>query len=88
MDSDLCYLFLSITIPHKRAFQKEELTMPKARVGYMTGKQAFADGCMTGKQAWTVLPSVSRGGWRYEPREAVGDGGGKLAGGVCILLSG
>ena len=44
---------LSITIPHERAFQKEELTMSKARVGYMTGKQAFPDGCMTGKQART-----------------------------------
>ena len=54
----------------------------------MTGKQAFPDGCMTGMQARIVLPSMSRGGWRYEPREAIGDSCGKPAGGVCILLSG
>lgn len=46
---------LSITIPHERAVQKEELTMSKARVGYVTEKQAFPDGCMTGKQARTVV---------------------------------
>ena len=42
---------LSITIPHERAFQKEELTMSKARVGYMTGKQAWVF-----TQKATVLP--------------------------------
>lgn len=52
----ICVIFYCLSlIPHKRAFQKEELTMSKARVSYMTGKQSFPDGCMIRKHARTVM---------------------------------